>query len=154
MASPALGRSLNSIQYVADVPYYISNADIKSGLENDSITGPCTVIPYMDPTTTDYVRDIIAAFSSEDDVWSSGFLDTVVFDRSPSNAQPAEDVLNLREHGTRNVSFRREFVGGQQLSWGPYWLENKLLHKVSRLYSDDVDAFVMSTVPSEGDPFE
>ena len=155
MASPTLRRSPHTIQYIAKVPYYVANAKSHAGSENDNVTGPCTVIPYMTPLTTDYIRDVIATFISEDDVWSPGFLDTVVFDHSPANAKPAEDVVNLlSERGTRNIRFRPECTANQPLSWGPYWLENAVLHKVFRLYSDDVDAFVLSTVPSEENSLE
>ena len=137
------------------MPYYIANAKAHYGLEIENITGPCTVIPYTNPLTTDYIRDLIATFTSNDDVWSPEFLGTVVFDSSPRNAQPAEDAINLlRERGTRNFSFRPESAAHQPLSWGPYWLKNAALHRVFRLCHDDVDAFVMSTVPSEEKPFE
>ena len=155
MVSPALGQSLNTTRYIAETPYYIADAKTHSGLENDDVTGPCTVIPYDDSPTTDYVRDVIATFTSDDDVWSSAFLDTVVFAGSPRNAQPAEDFVDfLSQRGTRNIIFRLGCTANHRLSWGPYWLENTALHKVFRLYSDDIDAFVMSTVPSAESRFE
>ena len=106
MASPALGQSLNTVRYIAEIPYYIANAKTHPGLENDDVTGPCTVIPYDDSPTTDYVRDFIATFTSDDDVWSSAFLDTVVFAGSPRNAQPAEDIVDfLSQRGIFSSDF-------------------------------------------------
>lgn len=136
------------IQYIADIPYYISDAEVGLGSENDNITGPCTVIPYMDTMTTNYIEQTIATFTSEDAVWSAGFLMTVVFDCSSDNVQLAEDILKLlRKLGMGNVRFRRECAAAQHLPWGPYWLEDQKLCRVSRLYPDEIDAFVMSTAP-------
>lgn len=153
MASSSWNQKSYNIQYVADIPYYISDAETSVGSENDSITGPCTVIPYIVSMTKDYIKQTISTFTSEDDVWSPGFLATVVFDCSPADAQPAEDILRLLlSLGVENICFK-ECTGSQHLPWGLYWLGDRNLHRVSRLYADDIDAFVISTVPYGKDDF-
>lgn len=42
----------------------------------------------------------------------------------------------------------------QHLPWGPYWLEDQNVRRVSRLYPDEIDAFIMSTVPYRKNHFE
>lgn len=53
-----------------------------------------------------------------------------------------------------NVRFRRECAAAERLPWGPYWLEDQNLRKGSRLYPDEIDAFVMLTVPHGKNHFE
>ena len=154
-ASSPLEGSLFGIQYIADIPYHDSDAGFSLSLENGSVTGPCTVIPYVSDMTADQIEQTIATFTSEDDVWSPAFLKNALFDRASSDAKLAEDVLTLlRKLGTETIHLRRDSTAVQHLPWGPCWLSDQSLHRVSRLYADEVDAFVMSTVPHDDNPLE
>ena len=151
-------KSSKSIQFVANIPYFISDAeagpvfiaggglvfDADDGSAFDAgAAGPCTLIPYTGAVTTISIRQTVAAFT-KDDVWSPEFLSTVVFEGSPDNAKPAADILHLLDSlGTANIRFSHGHLQG-----GPYWLEGQKLHKVSRLYDDDAGAFVMATAPN------
>ena len=79
----------------------------------------------------------------------------MMFDCFSGDTQPAENLLELLHSlGMENLRFKRDCAQLQRLAWGPYWLKDQSLHRVSRLYVDEIDAFVMSTVPHNKNNFE
>ncbi|KAL8743135.1 MAG: hypothetical protein Q9190_004474 [Brigantiaea leucoxantha] len=155
MTSALPTDSLRTIHHIANIAYYVSDAVAHLDLESHSVSGPCTVIPFTSTTTTKDIEDAISTFDSQDDVWSSEYLQIVVLDCVSTDKRPREDIFDLLgELGARKILYRSNHPGERPLPWGPYWLENQNIHKVLRLYSHEADAFVVSTVQNGTDHFK
>jgi hypothetical protein len=70
----------------------------------------------------------------------------------PASLDPEAEAL-LQELGAKTVHYMRTDRDLTNPVEGPYILSNKGFHKVSRLYPDTAEAFIVSTIQSDGDPF-
>lgn len=141
------------IQHVQNIPYYISPSAVASLNGETSKSGPCTILPITDISVTKtYLAKTIARFAQQDDVWTSGYLQTIIFEGTPASAPSSEDVETLlKSWGTKAVYYLEKSPEDRAFYCGPHWLDNAKVHRVSRLYADNADAFVISTVQSDED---
>ncbi|KAK3377120.1 putative glutamyl-tRNA amidotransferase subunit A [Lasiosphaeria ovina] len=88
-------------------------------------------------------------FDLVDDVWSAGFLHTLVVQTSnPTLLNPTEIQNTLfRIPGVKAVHIV-QVSGTSLLHQGPYFLHHGHLHHAYRLYPDTVGAFIVATVPA------
>ena len=93
---------------------------------------------------------VITSFEYQDDVWTRYFLQTVIV-----RGELGEDGLSteiedlLKSWGTKQIRYRDHNSADTTPGQGPYWLQNGSFHRVSRLYPDNADTFVVSVVQDE-----
>lgn len=120
-----------------------------------SVSGPCTVIrvPNVQITPDDLIE--IRRMLSQDDVWSNGFLQYLIF-----LPQTAHQTVQINTAAQQKL----DTWGSQVLSAGnlgtldlqqpgPYFCNAGQLHKVYRLYPDTAGAFMSATIQSPNDPY-
>ncbi|CEI68082.1 unnamed protein product [Fusarium venenatum] len=93
------------------------------------------------------LRDARLKYSKEDDVFCDEFLKTILI--LTDNRSISESVQGiLSEWGCTSVFLQSR---SQDISPGPYFFSSRGIYSAWRLYSDDHDAFVLSTTPSQTD---
>ena len=117
------------------------------------MSGPCTVLPVLDsPATRDDLTRIITAFEYQDDVWTRSFLQTVIVRGAFSEDDLSTEIEDLlKSWGTKHIRYREHNSAETTISQGPYWLQKGSFHRVSRLYPDNADAFVVAVVQDDED---
>lgn len=103
------------------------------------------------PTTSE-LQAILEDFKTKDDVWSREFIGTIIIQTTEIDRKVTEDEKDiLRSLGASDIRLFPNGVPGAQLPQGPYFLHHGQLHQAYRLYPDTADAFIVSTVPDDGD---
>lgn len=91
-------------------------------------------------------------FRAKDDVWSQDFIATIIVQTTEiGRTLTADEGDILRSLGANNIHIFYNGVAEAQLPQGPYFLHCGHLHQAYRLYPDTADAFIVATVPDDGD---
>lgn len=103
------------------------------------------------PTMSE-LQAILDDFKTKDDVWSRDFIQSIIVQTAEFDRKLTEDEKDiLRSLGASDIHLFYNGVPAAQLPQGPYFLHYGLLHQAYRLYPDTADAFIVSTVPDDGD---
>lgn len=86
-------------------------------------------------------------------MWSPVFLRYLIiqFTQVRESRLTEEQRNVLQSLGTQDVQILQHGKGEALIPQGPYFLDHGRLHEVYRLYPDTSGAFVVATVPCEGD---
>ncbi|KAJ5232560.1 centractin- actin- protein of the dynactin complex [Penicillium chermesinum] len=139
-----------------DVHYFIppfSQGQIYDPLELRKYSNASTFVPVSivaQPCTEDELHDLFANWTSQDDVWQPGFLETVFLATSDDSGSPmqkiylgdtASTVLRLQEPSTPS---------------GPYFLApwTGEIYQAYRLYEDFAGAFTQSLLQGPDKTFQ
>ncbi|EED16514.1 conserved hypothetical protein [Talaromyces stipitatus ATCC 10500] len=114
-----------------------------------------TVFPVddgRDSIETDWLRESIAKFSQDDDVFCTDFLSGVIFTSSTafSLSTAAGEVLQS-EYGTRMIEMIVSPKSSEKPEPGPYYVCQGQLFHIWKLYDDTQGAFLTGLVPAEED---
>lgn len=91
-------------------------------------------------------------FKTKDDVWSRDFIGSIIVQTTEVDRKLTEDDKDiLRSLGASDILLFYNGVLEAQLPQGPYFLRHGQLHQAYRLYPDTAGAFIVSTVPDDGD---
>lgn len=121
---------------------------------NLSIFGPCTVVRISSPYVTSEDLVEIRERFSQDDVWTTDFLPTLIF--HSQNAHQAVQFSaaahkTLKSWGSQAISITvSEDLDAPS---GPYYCNGDQLHEVYRLYPDIAGAFISATIQSPNDSY-
>lgn len=103
----------------------------------------------------DQLEAVFRRFAIEDDVFSEGFIHGALIYVQPRDAQlpPATPTLshavdNYLEENSAQLLFADPSAGLPTLSEGPYFITENQFHQAWRLYEDNLEAFVSSSVPA------
>lgn len=103
------------------------------------------------PSTAE-LRDILDDFRAKDDVWSRDFIGSIIVQTTDVDRElTGEEIKILRSLGASDIRLFPNGVLDAQLPQGPYFLHHGQLHQAYRLYPDTAGAFIVSTVPDDGD---
>lgn len=103
------------------------------------------------PTTSE-LQAILDDFKTKDDVWSREFIGTIIIQTAEIDRKVPEDEKDiLHSLGASDIRLFSNGGPGAQIPQGPYFLHHGQLHQAYRLYPDTADAFIVSTVPDDGD---
>jgi len=102
--------------------------------------------------TANILRSIVESFEHYDDVWTRDFLRTIILPGTCTRNSLGSELQDLFESwGTKHVRYQDDCSADTILRQGPYWLKNGNFHRVSRLFPDSVDAFVVAVVQDDED---
>ena len=91
-------------------------------------------------------------FDVRDDVWTTDFSHSLVFQVVDTGHVPSRDEGNaLRKLGIDTLHLFHVAPGESRLPQSPYFMHYGRLHQPYRLYPDVAGAFVVSTVPDGND---
>lgn len=87
-------------------------------------------------------------------MWTHSFSQIVIVrGASSEDGLSTETESLLKKWGTKFIRYLNPNITDTTTSQGPYWLQNGNLHRVSRLYSDNAAAFVVSVIQDEEDEY-
>ncbi|KAH6668879.1 hypothetical protein B0J14DRAFT_674368 [Halenospora varia] len=102
------------------------------------------------------VQRALTTFDEIDDVYSPDFAaqGTLIFPHLTPNPPILDDSVNKYFEST----FERKCIHQKtenKADWtgGPYFLQENQLHQAWRLYPDELEASVSTTIPAESDPY-
>ncbi|UKZ65400.1 uncharacterized protein TrAtP1_006593 [Trichoderma atroviride] len=154
-------KVVSTVVRLGDISYYMhplapsdSQLDI-STFERDAVAEACTMLTIdgQFPSTGE-LQGILDDFRAKDDVWSREFTGAIIVQTTDIERKlTGEEKDTLRSLGACNIGFLYSSELEAQLPQGPYFLHHGQLHQVYRLYPDTADAFIVSTVPDDGDGF-
>ncbi|KAL7955734.1 amidase signature domain-containing protein [Trichoderma compactum] len=110
--------------------------------DHDTAAEACTILTIDDRfPTASVLQTILDDFRTKDDT-------------TEINLQLTENDKNiLRSLGANDIHLFYNSAAEDQLPQGPYFLHHGQLYEAYRLYPDTADAFVVATVPDDGDGF-
>ena len=127
---------------------------LDAGQTTHGTTIPVTVLSLNRRQHETYdIAQLIKTFLTEDDVWSTDFLSTVVIQLLPDS--PAKNIVSLDDDKTfiQGFTSRILFTTVQSrkmlLPSGPYFVHESQIHEAWRLYADELDCFEITVVPDE-----
>lgn len=98
------------------------------------------------------LQTILDDFRTKDDVWSRDFIGTIIVQTTEIDLQLTENDKNiLRSLGANDIRLFYNSAAEVKLPQGPYFLHHGQLYEAYRLYPDTADAFIVATVPDDGD---
>lgn len=91
-------------------------------------------------------------FAHRDDVFCDDFTSAVIL--QSSHGVVAGDLDAVASRLAQTHQFQTVFTGGPaashgSLPQGPYFIHGKSIHQAWKLYDDDLDAFVVPTIPDD-----
>ncbi|KAM0463187.1 hypothetical protein ACHAPV_003314 [Trichoderma viride] len=145
-----------SIFNLGEAVYFVSpSPKHKSTLSNNlSISGPCTVIRLSSPYVTSEDLVEVRERFSQDDVWTTEFLPTLIFHSQNTHQTvqfSAAAHKTLESWGSQAISI--DVSKDLDAPSGPYYCNGVQLHEVYRLYPDTAGAFISATIQSPSDPY-
>ncbi|KAM0467068.1 hypothetical protein ACHAPV_000582 [Trichoderma viride] len=155
------GKVVTTVVRVGDISYYMHPLALSNSqrdlleFDRDTVAEACTMLTIdgQFPTTSE-LQAILEDFKTKDDVWSREFIGTIIIQTTEIDRKVTEDEKDiLRSLGASDIRLFPNGVPGAQLPQGPYFLHHGQLHQAYRLYPDTADAFIVSTVPDDGDGF-
>lgn len=92
----------------------------------------------------------VGNFASEDDVLSDDFSSSVIL--RPSQGVDLSVVANrlLQSKLLRTIHISDPTHKSGRLPSGPYFIQGRSIHQAWKLYEDELDAFVIPTIPCDG----
>ncbi|KAJ8130621.1 hypothetical protein O1611_g3006 [Lasiodiplodia mahajangana] len=153
-------KLVSSVVRLGDVAYYMHPTQLSrqidlSGLDNGLRAEPCTILTVKgDFLTLEDLRTTVYEFNIRDDVWSSDFIQCMIVQMIGRDGALTHDETNaLRALGARSINIFHNNADGGELPQGPYFLHHGQIYQAYRLYPDTSGAFIVSTVPANGDGF-
>ena len=106
---------------------------------------PTTLIRVNDSLKSlDDVLSLLLRFKDTDDVYSDHFQDHLVL-QAPAGQQHAQMLITTLQ---KTLYFKHIFQASESnLPPGPYFLSEDGIHQAWRLYEDNLDAFIIPTIP-------
>lgn len=102
--------------------------------------------------TASVLQAILGDFKTKDDVWSRDFIGTIIVQTTETDFKLTENDKDiLRSLGANDIHLLYNGAAEVQLPQGPYFLHHGQLYQAYRLYPDTADAFIVATIPDEGD---
>lgn len=142
------------LRRIGTIPYYISPTpldipplDLLYGPRGTD-TGPCTVIvaSSIEEFNTTAIEDLLFGFGQEDDVWSLEFAREIIV-----SLPHGSEYAQLASGPAYDLGLKSLRASRAPIPNGPYFMVDGQLHKVSRLYPDLNDAFIVSTTQNPDD---
>ena len=100
------------------------------------------------PVTCERAKHVIDDYKKRDDVFSNDFLTSILVITSGQTL--SDDVLRLFGLWGCRVVFLVA-PSGPSILGGPYFFSSRGIFQAWRLYADTQEAFLMSTIPVQGD---
>ena len=131
---------------------------ILDGIEPDSVIKPVVVLPVWeleDRISVENIERLLTKFDEIDDVYSPDFAAQSTFIFAHTTQPPILDELvsTYLESASQGKYMHQKAENTADWIGGPYFLRGNQLHQAWRLYSDDLEAFVSTTIPTESDPY-
>ncbi|KAL7901886.1 amidase signature domain-containing protein [Trichoderma sp. SZMC 28014] len=155
------GKVVSTVVRVGDISYYMRPLVLSDSqrellaFDRDIVAEACTMLTIGSqfPSTAE-LRDILDDFRAKDDVWSRDFIGSIIVQTTDVDRElTGEEIKILRSLGASDIRLFPNGVLDAQLPQGPYFLHHGQLHQAYRLYPDTAGAFIVSTVPDDGDGF-
>ncbi|QYT05271.1 Amidase domain-containing protein [Trichoderma simmonsii] len=155
------GGIVSTVVRVGDISYYLHplnhsgfHLDIPT-FDRDTTAEACTIltIDCHFPNAAE-LKTILDDFRTKDDVWSRDFIGTIIVQTTDIDLKLTENDKDiLRSLGANDIHLFYNGAAEVQLPQGPYFLHHRQLYQAYRLYPDTADAFMVATVPDDGDGF-
>ena len=95
------------------------------------------------------ILQLIESFQRIDDVFTDHFQELLVL-QAPVGHSVEELVSKLKAYPHFKGVFQSQLEShNDALPSGPYFLRNNSIHQAWRLYEDNLDAFIIPTVPTD-----
>ncbi|KAL7914159.1 amidase signature domain-containing protein [Trichoderma velutinum] len=152
---------VSTVVRVGGISYYMhpltpSNSHLEMPtFDRDTVAEACTMLTIdgQFPNMSE-LQAILDDFRIKDDVWSRDFIETIIVRTTEIDFELTENDKNiLRSLGVNDIQLFHSGVAEVQLPQGPYFLHHGQLFQAYRLYPDTADAFIVATVPDDGDGF-
>lgn len=145
MCTPSIYRL--RLQVLIKISYGLK-ATLKSFSGNSSpLPSVLYSIPSIENVSGQEIIDTIWSFLDIDDVSIPEFFGTLIL-QTPSNIDTGNLMRNLRlQNRIPTIIEDKVDEATELLPSGPYFLCGRRLHQAWRLYSDHLDAFVITDIP-------
>lgn len=106
-------------------------------------------VPHGTSNLKDQLEKAHLSYQQRDDVFCDAFLNHVLLvSDAPTVDEPVRDLL--ASWGCLTIF---QLPSTENVRSGPYFFSTCGLYSAWRIFPDDKDAFVLSTIPSQADPY-